>query len=59
MSKTKGLKTPEEMKPKGKKTGKVAKLTFQYDGKIHQKGEEVLGLDEKQLKEVAEKGLVE
>jgi len=59
MSNEKGLKSKEEMKAKGKKTGKAAKLSFQYNGKHHEKGEEILGLDEKQMKEVSEKGLVE
>jgi len=55
----KGLETKDEMKATGKATNKIAKLSFQYNGKTHDKGCEILGLDEKSLKELESKGLVE
>ena len=57
--KKEGLVSEQDMKATGDKTGKIAKRTFQYDGMTHTKGEEVLGLNKKQLKEVADKGLLE
>ena len=54
----KGLITKEDMKATGKKTGAIAKLSFQYDGKHHEKDCEVLGVDEKGLKSLKEQGLI-
>lgn len=53
------LETKEEMKATGKGTGKTALLSFQCNGKFHEKGKEVLGVDEKTMKELIEKKLVE
>lgn len=55
----KGMIPKEKMKATGKKTGKIAKLSFQAGGKHHEKGEEILGVDEKVMKELESKGLVE
>lgn len=53
-----GLETKESMKAKGKGTGITAKLSFQFDGKHHEAGQEVLGVDEKGLKTLKEQGLI-
>lgn len=57
-TKDKALETKEEMKAKGKGTGKTAKLSFQFEGRHHEKGQEVLGVSEAGLKELAKKELI-
>ena len=54
----KELETKQEMKAKGKDSGIEAKLTFQYNGKTHTKGEKVLGLGENDLKALKKSGLI-
>ena len=54
----KGLETKDAMKATGKKTGATAKLSFQFDGKHHEKDCEVLGVDEKGMKQLKEQGLI-
>lgn len=56
--KKEGLTSKQDMKAKGKGTGKIAARNFQYDGKFHAKGEEIKGLSEKDLKVVEDQGLI-
>lgn len=55
----KAIESKDEMKATGKASGKIAKTSFQYNGKTHQKGCEILGIGEKELNELKQKGLVE
>lgn len=54
----KGLTSPQDMVPTGRKTGKIAKETFQANGKTYIKGNEVLGVSAKDLETLEAQGLV-
>ena len=58
-SENQALRTPAEMEPSGRKTGSVASKTFQLQGKVYKKGEEIRGLKKEEIERLDELGFIE